>query len=586
MLASQLDDYTKESKSKIGLSDLLKFKETKSFQEFFEVVKSGKERDIALVFLHQLLAGNNELQEKVQEHTVVPLHGFRSMNDALVWIDDIVRNGALQERKTTVCVIGNTSAGKSSLVRTLEKYCKDTKAKPKAVLTGDSENKSLEKTKVMELFKDMEFEARSGLNLEVKANRRKFSLICQSNLNPSDQNMTSEEIKERENNVQMSFFDFGGHSEYVSCSTLFMKKKGIFLICFDVNKLVQVANPIASVYHSAIGTYFEIVTEKCLTPIFFLIATKMDEVKNRSDEVKRVLDEFLAAAREHLCSISKRSQRLEAVFLFDEIIKSSLRDEDQLGDALENLGSKLVAVCDHKELMDVRPKTIPTVWKDMIENLRQYLQVDIQKVEEEYEKMLASNSQHLDQIKQLEEEHSMSESNQQLALERENIANWAKMMRDHQTSQKQEEGPQKAGQGDAEGSGDVWRALLDLELDLEMSEGSAADPRREEIKRDGTRVKPGKKEQKKIKEKPLKKIKEKPLKKTRNKKGSRDVVQTSPETKSKVETILRAFSADHDIFWFRWFLISPNLPCVYALINRGHILVTFLNSGTSLFQNQ
>ena len=89
--------------------------------------------------------------------------------------------------------------------------------------------------------------------------------------------------------------------------------------------------------------------------------------------------------------------------------------------------------------------------------------------------MLASNSQHLDQIKQLEEEHSTSESNQQLALERENISKWAKMMRDHQTSQKQEEGPQRAGHGEAE--------------------GSAVDPRREEIKRDDTKVEPGKKEQ-------------------------------------------------------------------------------------------
>ena len=107
-----------------GLKNLLKFKEVGSFQEFFEILKDGKELDIAFVFLYQLLKGNKHLQDKIQDHTEVTLHGFKSMEDVFVFVGDIVKTGAVQERKTTVCVLGNTSAGKSSLVRTLEKYCK------------------------------------------------------------------------------------------------------------------------------------------------------------------------------------------------------------------------------------------------------------------------------------------------------------------------------------------------------------------------------------------------------------------------------------------------------------------------------
>ena len=125
-LASQLDMSLKDTQLNTkGLKDLLEFKNVKSFTEFFLVVKDSKELDMAFVFLYQLVKGNETLQAMIQEQTEVKLDGFKSIEDAFVFVDDIVKTGASQERKTTVCVMGNTSAGKSSLVRTLERYCKD-----------------------------------------------------------------------------------------------------------------------------------------------------------------------------------------------------------------------------------------------------------------------------------------------------------------------------------------------------------------------------------------------------------------------------------------------------------------------------
>ena len=108
--------------------------------------------------------------------------------------------------------------------------------------------------------------------------------------------------------------------------------------------------PIKDDYHPAIGTYFEIVAEKCPTPMFILIATKMD--KCNPEEVKDLLDGVLETAREHLGSISTRSKRLKAAFLYNEVLKTSAADKDQFQNTLENLSTILAAVCNHRELME------------------------------------------------------------------------------------------------------------------------------------------------------------------------------------------------------------------------------------------
>ena len=519
LLARELDNFLKESDNNVGFSDMLKIKEVKSFEELFEIVKSGKERDVALVILYQLLRGNRSLQDKVQEHTAVILDGFKSMEAALVWVDDIVKTGAVQERRTTVCVMGNTSAGKSSLVRTLESYCKDRGSKPKAVLTGDPENRSLIETKVMELVKDVELEKRTGLTLDVKEfkNEPKFRLICPSTEDQNEEKETSDMSEKHRTNIQMSFVDFAGHSEYVSCSTLFMKSKGIFLICFDTEKLMQATKPICKIYHPAIGTYLEIVTEKCPTPMFFLVATKMDKCK--AEDANETLNEILKTAQEHLNSISKRSNRLRAAFLYNEVIQTSAADEDQLEATLENLGSTLVAVCDHNELMDVRLKTMPTVWKEMIESLRKHLQVSIPEVEQEYLKMLESNQRLVDQINQLEEEYSTSEDNLLLPLHTDDFSKWANMMREYISSGK-----------DSTSTAEVVKD--DLAVFTEKNEPlSPSPPPPLPIEKDLEEEKPKSTDE-------------------------QDSVQDAEDfvVNSKVNTILQAFCAENDIFWFRYFV--------------------------------
>ena len=536
ILASKVDIFLKESENNVELGDMLKIKEVNSFQELFEVVKSPKERDIVLVILHQLLRGNKNLQVQLQEHTDVLLSKFNSMEDAFAWVDDIVKTGAVQERKTTVCVLGNTSAGKSSLIRTLESYCQDKGSKPKSVLTGDPKYKSLIETKVMELVKDLQLEKRTQLRLDIKeyANESKFRLICPSTGDENEEKGRSDsdgdiETNETGTNIQMSFVDFAGHSEYVSCSTLFMKKKGIFLICFDTEKLMQASKPLNECYHPAIGTYLEIVTEKCPTPMFFMIATKMDKCKDvSSGKLNQTFNEILKSAQEHLASISKRSNHLKAPFLYDKVIQTSAADEDQLETTLENLASVLVAVCDHSELMDVRLKTMPRVWKEMIENLRKHLQVKIHQVKEEYQKMLESNERILAEINQIEKEYSASA--QPILLRSDDLSKWAKMMEEYISSGKDSKA---ADASDVATFSDSY-SKEDALLSPCSPPASSAETHLEEKKSNSTDD-------------------------AQRQDGLKPFFGRRLLLDSKVKTILHSFSADQDIFWFRLLVYQMNI---------------------------
>ena len=178
----------------------------------------------------------------------------------------------------------------------------------------------------------------------------------------------------------------------------------------------------------------------------------MDKCKPK--EAKELLDGVQETARECLSSKSRRSKKLRAAFLYNEVIETSAADEDQLQDTLENICSILAAVCNHRELMDVRLKTIPTVWKDMIENLRKYLQVHINDIEREYQIMLESTNQRiLDQISHVEEQYSKSERSQQRKttpdLEGDDLSKWAQMMRGYVTSRKKRDDQMNIGTKEA-----------------------------------------------------------------------------------------------------------------------------------------
>ena len=52
--------------------------------------------------------------------------------------------------------------------------------------------------------------------------------------------------------------DFGGHSEYHACLSLFIDSDGVFVICVDSNVFTE--ENAEDKYHSLVGTYIELIS--------------------------------------------------------------------------------------------------------------------------------------------------------------------------------------------------------------------------------------------------------------------------------------------------------------------------------------
>ena len=83
--------------------------------------------------------------------------------------------------------------------------------------------------------------------------------------------------------------------------------------------------------------------------------------------------------------MQRRSKRLRKVFLFEEIITISSAQITR--SSLESLSSKLAAICVHKDLLNIKLETIPTVWRRMIDKAKKSLKVSIDELCQEYRRM-------------------------------------------------------------------------------------------------------------------------------------------------------------------------------------------------------
>ena len=92
---------------------------------------------------------------------------------------------------------------------------------------------------------------------------------------------------------------------YASCSPIFIKEKGVFLVCFPMIKFKDESS-LDEEYFSSIGTYMQLVLENCDTPILLLVATKCDLLDNTS--VNAQVASVLSTAKEHLEAIANKSE--------------------------------------------------------------------------------------------------------------------------------------------------------------------------------------------------------------------------------------------------------------------------------------
>ena len=385
---------------------MLLYSKAANFRELLLKLRSSAEKDIALVLLFQM-TNSIQIQQEVQRHTELNMQDFKTPNAAFQYVDAIIESGAFTEAKTTVCVLGNTNAGKSSLVRTLRDFCSNTTKNPIPNLTEN--NTEFLATKVLELVEDVDVKSQQVLELEIQPDKTqdKLSFVSYRQGYPDPRDA----LKSSPKKLGVTFADFAGHTQYEACSSLFTTENGIYMIAFDAPKYLELeATKTFDPYHPSIGTYLELITRSCPEPIFMLVATKTDLCPAGK------YDSILQTAKEHLKSIASRSSRLQRVVLFDEVIKTSSAEGTR--ENFEDLCEKVFLVCSHKDLLDVRERTHPKSWKKMIDSTKVVVKMPVIQIQEDYESI-----------------YSMCETNQDTVTE--GLEGWRtvaeKVIKDHTT---------------------------------------------------------------------------------------------------------------------------------------------------------
>ena len=174
-------------------------------------------RTALLMLLNILLPS---MSSKLQSMTRTPLDTFRSAEEVLVYLDALIKSGVSTDaNRETVYALGNTNVGKSSLVLTLKRFIENPNDKPKSVLT-ESNPKKLN-TRIAEIYKDIAIDVGKLHDIKLKTVDK----------------LTTIQIKEEDTNqiekTLLNVIDYGGHKEYIICSKLFLKKNGIYLLCFE-----------------------------------------------------------------------------------------------------------------------------------------------------------------------------------------------------------------------------------------------------------------------------------------------------------------------------------------------------------------
>ena len=139
-----------------------------------------------------------KLQSLCQDISEIPLSSFTSLASIRTYLEDMRDYGGSSEIRGNMFVLGNTAAGKTSFARTLKEFSENSKRYyPKSFLT---ENTHFEKTRVMELVKDIKLT--TDKSIITKPDKMSEQLVM-------TQTQAGQESKIKPE-LNLTFTDFGG----------------------------------------------------------------------------------------------------------------------------------------------------------------------------------------------------------------------------------------------------------------------------------------------------------------------------------------------------------------------------------------
>ena len=125
----------------------------------------GIERIITLMLISLCF---KNLRQECQSLCEIPLSTFESISKIHEYTEAIIKFGTTKDLVGRMFVLGNSTAGKTSLIHTLKSYGDNPKEEnPKSILTGDDAHNDLEFTKVLDMVEDVKLSGNGDFKFEL-----------------------------------------------------------------------------------------------------------------------------------------------------------------------------------------------------------------------------------------------------------------------------------------------------------------------------------------------------------------------------------------------------------------------------------
>ena len=346
-----------------------KLDDLKSLLEDSDV--SNTVKDVALFILF-MKSQDSALKDEIRKRVAMPVDSFTSYEDISLYISGLLTSGVDETLRAMIFIVGNTKVGKTSTMRTMQRFCQGVPKEDMPFLTDDPENHEYFETQVLEVINDVVMKD-SG-DEEVALLDFKDIKMARFRKKQSNSTMASE--------VVVNVYDAGGQKEYFIASALFMKERVTFLVAFDGldMQMTQVDGKVVSIkYQQTIGTYIDLICQNCKNPCIQLLATKMDSMDGSE---RGLWKDIWNKVADHLNSFSDETRQ---IVLASEILNISARviSESQMKKIVSRTASLLLS----EEITDLPKSGIPRLWTAVTSDNNSRIKVNISELQDKLDQL-------------------------------------------------------------------------------------------------------------------------------------------------------------------------------------------------------
>ena len=346
-------------------------------------------KDVVLIMLYATCE-RDYIKEAIAKQTSgsVPVENFTSHESVAVYLEALISSGTEGQAKSMLYIVGNTGIGKTSLMRTMKKFCDrenlavDEETNPE--LEPKIQDISFLTENYTEFIETQVVDVITDVNLK-ESEEDTVSLVKTNGVKKACLQKRNQRLEANETNgVDVNIYDVGGHRAYFIASSLFMRKQGTFIVAFNGQDVTKIGkNTIdAEKYHQTIGTFLELICQNCENPCIQLVATKMDSVEVNKALWKDIWDK----ARDHLDSFDGDERQL---ILSDDILNTSSKEVSE--EQMKALVSKTASLLLHKEITEFPSSGIPVLWRKVVSGNDNLLKVPVSELQEKLENLKEHN---------------------------------------------------------------------------------------------------------------------------------------------------------------------------------------------------